>query len=100
LKEVTDPELGKDIVELGMVRDLSLQDGKVNFTLALTTLTCPFKEEIVSQAKTTVLELDSIKEVSVDLAEMTWEEKKDLITSIDQRGKVEHLNRIDRVIYP
>ncbi len=98
LRGVTDPELGRDIVELDMVRDLSLEDGKVSFTLALTTLACPFKEEIVSQAKAAVVALDGIKEVNVNLAEMTPEEKKGLFASTDQRGKVEHLNEIDRAI--
>ena len=44
LEAVMDPELGRNIVELGMVRDISIANGRVALTLALTTLACPFKD--------------------------------------------------------
>ncbi len=49
LRKVMDPELGRDIVALGMVRNLSLEDAKVELTLALTTLDCPLKDKIVAR---------------------------------------------------
>jgi ATP-binding protein involved in chromosome partitioning len=51
LAKVQDPELNQSIVELGMVRDLRITDGRVVFTLALTTLGCPFKDRIVGDAR-------------------------------------------------
>jgi ATP-binding protein involved in chromosome partitioning len=46
LKKVVDPELHKDIVSMGMIKDLSINDGKVAFTLELTTPACPFNSDI------------------------------------------------------
>jgi ATP-binding protein involved in chromosome partitioning len=51
LAQVQDPELGRSIVELEMVRDLRIAEGKVSFTLALTNLSCPFKDRMVGSAK-------------------------------------------------
>lgn len=44
LKNVEDPDLKKDLVTLNMIKDLSIVDKKVNFTLELTTPACPMKE--------------------------------------------------------
>jgi ATP-binding protein involved in chromosome partitioning len=46
LKKVVDPELHKDIVSMGMIKDLSINDSKVAFTLELTTPACPFNSDI------------------------------------------------------
>src|SRR5258706_2636821 len=46
LKNVQDPELHRDIVSLGMVKSLDVADGKVRFTVELTTPACPLKETI------------------------------------------------------
>lgn len=46
LKKVVDPELHKDIVSMGMIKDLTINDGKVAFTLELTTPACPFNSDI------------------------------------------------------
>ena len=65
LRAVKDPELGRDIVELGFVRDLSVDGGKVTFTLQLTTPSCPFKERLVSEARRAVESLPGVREVEV-----------------------------------
>jgi ATP-binding protein involved in chromosome partitioning len=54
LKKVVDPELHKDIVSMGMIKDLSINDGKVAFTLELTTPACPFNSEIERDVRTAV----------------------------------------------
>ncbi len=46
LKTVQDPELHRDIVSLGMVKNLDVADGKVKFTVELTTPACPLRETI------------------------------------------------------
>ncbi|HRG59790.1 MAG TPA: Mrp/NBP35 family ATP-binding protein [Bacteroidia bacterium] len=46
LRNVDDPDLKKDIVTLGMVRDVKVDGKKVNFTVVLTTPACPMKEMI------------------------------------------------------
>ena len=46
LSTVIDPDLKKDIVSMGMIKDLELNDGNLKFTLELTTPACPFNVEI------------------------------------------------------
>jgi ATP-binding protein involved in chromosome partitioning len=50
LKNVRDPDLHKDIVTLGFVKDLSLRGKDVSFTIELTTPACPVREELKQQA--------------------------------------------------
>ncbi|MBC8449677.1 MAG: Mrp/NBP35 family ATP-binding protein [Chloroflexi bacterium] len=99
LRGVMDPELRRSLVELGMVKNVEIEDGQVRFTLALTTLACPLKEQIVSEARAAVLALEGIETVDVKLAEMTVEEKKRIgIGNPDEGGIAEHFNDIKRVI--
>ncbi|HXF74590.1 MAG TPA: Mrp/NBP35 family ATP-binding protein [Methylomirabilota bacterium] len=51
LGRVQDPELHRDIVSLGMVKDLSVDHGKVSFTVELTTPACPLRETIEADCK-------------------------------------------------
>ncbi|MEA3376111.1 MAG: Mrp/NBP35 family ATP-binding protein [Anaerolineae bacterium] len=101
LKAVQDPELGESIVELGMVHDVEVDDGKVSFTLALTTLACPLREQIVEEARQALLDVDHVEQVSVDLREMTREEKERIWPEQprqQQPGVAEHLNDVKHVV--
>ncbi len=51
LKRVQDPELHRDIVSLGMVKNLAISNGKVAFTVELTTPACPLRETIETDCK-------------------------------------------------
>ncbi len=99
LEKVMDPELGRNIVELGMVRDITVEDARAHLNLALTTLACPLKDKISGDARQAVLSLDGIEQVDVEFTEMTAEEKK-RISSGGQRyeGQVAHLNHVRHVI--
>lgn len=98
LAGVMDPELGRNIVELGMVRNLQVEDAQVSFDLALTTLACPLKDQIVAEAKAAVLALDGVETVKVNLVEMTAEEKEHLFGRRREPGLAEKFNSIDHVI--
>jgi len=65
LAGVTDPELGRDIVSLRMVEGVSIDGGKVAFTLNLTTPACPLRSRIEEGARAAVSELPGVKEVVV-----------------------------------
>jgi len=67
LKQIIDPDLRKDIVTLGFVRDLSIDGGKVSFRIVLTTPACPVKEEMESHAIDIVSALDGVSEVDVTM---------------------------------
>lgn len=71
-----DPELQRSLMELGMVREVRIRDGEVTLTLALTVPTCPLRDQIAAQARAAVLALEGVREVRVELTEMTEEEKR------------------------
>ena len=98
LAQVQDPELRRSIVDLDMVRDLRLADGKVSFALALTTLACPLKERIQNDARQALLALDGIKAVEIELTEMTAQEKARLHSGEPREGAAEKLNHVKHVI--
>ncbi len=98
LRGVMDPELKRNLVELGMVRNVQVEDSRVRFTLALTTLACPLKEQMVADAKQAVLALGNVQQVEVELAEMSVEEKQKLGLGGRQPGTAEPYNNIRHVI--
>jgi ATP-binding protein involved in chromosome partitioning len=61
LSTVIDPDLKKDIVSMGMIKDLELNDGNLKFTLELTTPACPFNVEIEDDVRKAVAELSDLK---------------------------------------
>jgi len=99
LSKVMDPELKRSLVELGMVREVRIKGKKVNLTLALTTLACPLKDQIVNDARQALEALEGVRKVEIKLVEMTPEEKKRIgIGSQEEGGVAEHLNDIRRVV--
>ena len=65
LRVVVDPDLRKDIVSLGFVKDLTLDGGRVGFTIELTTPACPVKDQMRDQAMAAVRAVPGVKEVDV-----------------------------------
>ncbi|MGQ9470810.1 MAG: Mrp/NBP35 family ATP-binding protein [Candidatus Aminicenantales bacterium] len=99
LAGVMDPELHRSLVELGMVRHVRVSDDKVAITLALTVPACPLKDQIVAEAKAAVRALDGVREVQIELTEMTEEEKKRIgLGGLGQPGVAERSNHIHRVV--
>lgn len=67
LRVVRDPDLGRDIVSLGFVKDLRVDAGRVSFAIELTTPACPVKEQMHDQAVAAVSALDGVTGVSVEM---------------------------------
>ena len=65
LKQIVDPDLRKDIVTLGFVRDLKIDDGDVSLRIVLTTPACPVKEQMEAQATSIISTLEGVKSVKV-----------------------------------
>src|SRR5438093_1954174 len=57
LKKVVDPELHKDIVSMGMIKDLTITGGKIAFNLELTTPACPFNADIEQDVRNAIASL-------------------------------------------
>jgi ATP-binding protein involved in chromosome partitioning len=67
LRQIIDPDLRKDIVKLGFVRDLAIDGGNVSFRIVLTTPACPVKEEMETQARELVGALEGVTAVNVTM---------------------------------
>ncbi|HKU50608.1 MAG TPA: Mrp/NBP35 family ATP-binding protein [Nitrososphaera sp.] len=72
LKKVVDPELHKDIVSMGMIKDLAINDGTVGFTLELTTPACPFNSDIEKDVRTAIQGL-GVKELNMKVTARVME---------------------------
>jgi metal-sulfur cluster biosynthetic enzyme len=70
LRVVEDPELGMDIVELGLVYDVEVEGPKVHVTFTLTSMGCPVGPMIEQQINETVAGMDGVEEVE---PELTWD---------------------------
>ena len=76
LRGVIDPELGSDIVELGMARDAVVNpDGLVEVTVALTTAGCPLRAQIQRDVRSRVGGMPGVEKVKIHWSELTQEEK-------------------------
>ncbi|HEY6360265.1 MAG TPA: Mrp/NBP35 family ATP-binding protein [Vicinamibacterales bacterium] len=67
LRVVVDPDLHRDIVSLGFVKDLTVDGGRVAFTIELTTPACPVKDQMREQAAAAVRALSGVSGVSVTM---------------------------------
>src|SRR5207249_9921852 len=67
LKRVQDPDLHKDIVSLGFIRNLKIDSGKVSFDLNLTTPACPVKDQMRDEAVRLVKGLAGVQNVEVKM---------------------------------
>jgi len=76
LRGVIDPELGLDIVELGMAKGATVDpDGVVHVSVALTTSGCPLRAQIQRDVRARVGSLPGVTRVRMDWSELTAEEK-------------------------
>ena len=68
LKVVRDPDLHRDIVSLGFVKDLKIDGNRVAFTIELTTPACPVKDQMRDQARAAVKQLPGVAAVDVAMS--------------------------------
>lgn len=81
LRGVIDPELGDNIVDLGMVKRLERSsDAAMHITIALTTAGCPLRAQLMRDAKARVCSLPGIDVVKVHFGDMTADERKHVMS--------------------
>lgn len=68
LETVIDPELGIDIVNLGLIYELNLAtDGQLNIKMTLTTMGCPLAEILTDSIHAALKEVPEVKDVNIEL---------------------------------
>jgi ATP-binding protein involved in chromosome partitioning len=67
LKAIIDPDLRKDIVTLGFIKDLTIDGSNVAFRVVLTTPACPVKEQMETQANDVVKAIEGVENVTVTM---------------------------------
>src|SRR5437667_2651020 len=82
LCQIKDPDLGRDIVTLGFVKDLQIDGENVSFVIELTTPACPVRDQMKDDAHRAVLSLPGVTKVEVEMTSRvrgTQSEQKDAL---------------------
>ncbi len=88
LKGVVDPELGGNIVELGMVTDVAIDEsGDVTIGIALTIAECPMRSQIEGDTERRVASLPGVRRVAIVTTAMTREQRADLMSVARRRAR-------------
>ena len=100
LSGVMDPELNRNLVELGMIREIKVSDDNmVSFTIALTIAGCPLKAQIEKDAHEAVMKLAGVKDVQIAMGEMTAEERQAIFgKAAPELPKLNQFNKIGKVV--
>ena len=86
LRHVIDPELGMDIVELGMAKGASIaDDGSVRVKVALTTSGCPLRAQIQRDVRARIASLPGVTKVKIDWSELNQDEKREAMDRARRR---------------
>ena len=68
LTQIVEPDLGLDLVALGAVKDLRVEDGRVSFAVELPTFTSPLRDTVIDLARSAVLALSGVQSVDASVA--------------------------------
>jgi ATP-binding protein involved in chromosome partitioning len=103
LRGVVDPELGSDIVDLGMVRSATSNgSGVVVVTIALTTSGCPLRAQIQRDIRARIGSVPGVTDVRIEWTEMTQDEKSSAMAkarfNVSQREQQTSLGPTTRVV--
>ena len=70
IKKIYDPEIPVNIYELGLIYDVSINEKNVKVKMTLTTPNCPVAESLPKEVKESIMEIDGVDKVDLDLV---WE---------------------------
>jgi len=87
LKQVIDPELMVNIVDLGLVYDIAEDEGKVKVEMTLTSPSCPAGPQIIQQSKMALEQMDDVTETEIKLVmSPPWSPERMTEDARDQLG--------------
>lgn len=73
LRQVVDPEIGLDLVTLGLIKHIVVEDNRVEMHMLLTTPFCPYAPWLVQQAKEKIAQVVPDREVHVEVLPEPWD---------------------------
>ena len=101
LKDVYAPEIGINVVDLGLIYEIQMKKGIILVKMVLTSPSCPLPEVISSRAKNAIMELEGVDCVTVQIEknrrwspDMMTEEGKRMLNYIEQKYENSKLKRI------
>lgn len=86
LSRVDDPEIGKPITELDMVKSITISGSHVTAEIYLTIAGCPMKSTIMDNSRAAIEEVEGVQSVTITTDVMSDEQRRKLRESL--RGKV------------
>ncbi len=99
LRKVNDPELHKDLVTLGMVKDVAVCDGYVKVHIELTTPGCPLKDQIGGDVEHAIRELgDEVEQVNIEWSARPQQSQQSQPSPQDQAKQENPLPSVNHVI--
>ncbi len=87
LSTIVDPELGVDIVELGMVKDITYKDTTVLIQLALTIAECPMRNQIETEIERKLLLMENIEKVQIDVVAMNKADRASVMEKARKKAR-------------
>ena len=72
MRQVVDPEIGMDVVALGLVRDIDITDEKVHLTVIMTTPFCPYAPQLMEQMRRTAGEASGLP-ATIEMGIEMWD---------------------------
>ena len=100
LKTVLDPEIGRSIVELNMVRDILVENGNVTVKIALTVAHCPLAKTLQTDVENAVRKLGDVRSVRVDTTTMTRRELEELRLKLQTAGTPSSAPKTGQMVGP
>lgn len=73
LRNVIDPEIGMSVTDLGMIRQVEIEGGKVAVGMVLTAPGCPLAGYLVEQVRQAVLGVEGVEDAEVNLLPERWD---------------------------
>jgi len=87
LRGVLDPELGENVVDLGMIKGVLLESGIAKIKVALTIAACPLRDQIEGDVVRKIEALEQVNQVNVDIVAMTQDERTELMERVRLRAR-------------
>jgi ATP-binding protein involved in chromosome partitioning len=100
LRTVMDPEIGKPIEDIGMLRGIAIEGDTVRVDVLITIEGCPLKDRITNDVTAALKPLDGVERVTVDLSPMTQEQRETLVQQLRGGGGAAPQPQASKISFP